>query len=120
MELPVNRLDPFAAQAFRGNGFVPAGGASREVVKPSALNVEERIALADAQPVETVAAGARATQVGLGHSRRARWRRSTTSPWSIAAALPIRTTSSMAPGGIRRIAGGGEPMPGAARCGILC
>jgi len=49
---------------FRGNRFMPAQGASREIVNPSTLKVEGRIALADAALAEAVAAEARAAQAG--------------------------------------------------------
>lgn len=60
----MSAFDPFAAQVFRGNRFMPAQGASREIVNPSTLKVEGRIALADAALAEAVAAEARAAQAG--------------------------------------------------------
>jgi len=60
----MSEFDPFAAQVFRGNRFVPAGGPTREIVNPSTLAIEGRIAASDAALVEAVAAEAKAAQAG--------------------------------------------------------
>ncbi|QPC44460.1 aldehyde dehydrogenase [Kaustia mangrovi] len=56
-------FDPFGAQIFRGNDFVPAEGAgTRDIVDPATLRPVGRIAMAGVATVEEVAREARAAQ----------------------------------------------------------